>query len=304
MKAGILLHREDKWNLLQALVLPLVLLIPVLTPVPDDYFWKALYVLTFWLTVNDANFILHQHVHKPLTTSKWLNAIVDLGLGVTTGMSAYHWRQQHVLRHHVVGMRAWGEGTKWEMEKYSPLRVLVYSLRTIVPSYFGPLLEAFVEGCLKGRKAPIDFRVAFAEQLFVAAVVWSLIASQPMVYGTMYLLVHFFTRMTDHENHVGCDDSSKYGFANMTTNKTYNFVRDNFGHHIAHHISPTAHWTELPSITASIPGGVPQDRITGAAWTGITSIPSLLKIVLPHLFGTRSQAMASRAESLSPGSEP
>ena len=93
-----------------------------------------------------------------------------------------------------------------------------------------------------------------------------LISRVPLFYGPFYALVWTFTRRTDYENHVGCDNSD-FGFANNVLNERYNWIRNNFGLHTAHHLHPDAHWTFLPQFHAEIAERIPPERIEGIRWT-------------------------------------
>jgi len=48
----------------------------------------------------NMNYFLHQHNHVRLTNSKGWNTALDYYMSLTVGMTAWHWRIQHVLGHH------------------------------------------------------------------------------------------------------------------------------------------------------------------------------------------------------------
>ena len=271
-------------NLLRSLfALPLFLL-PAIFGLPNSWGGLACGLLV-WMCINDANFILHQHVHRPLTRVRPLNKVIDLLLSLTTGMSAYSWRQHHLLRHHR-GDDSWRHARPWELRRPSFLGALWYSLRYGVLLLVLPLWEAFLRGVLCGHKHPLNFRMAFLEQSVVLLFAGVLIAAEPAFYGPCFFLVFFLTALTDYQNHVGCD-SSKLEVSNNIVRAAYNRVRDNFGYHTAHHHFPGAHWTELPALHARIAGALPAARVGRGWWIGQVSAP-LIILALSGFLGRRS----------------
>jgi fatty acid desaturase len=84
-----------------------------------------------------------------------------------------------------------------------------------------------------------------------------------------YYAIYFISRYVDYLNHYGCDEHSTdpYECANNSLSKLFNFVCHNFGYHTAHHLRPTAHWTELPSIHARIAHRIPQGQLKTFSWS-------------------------------------
>ena len=262
---GFLRYKEDRLNLVRAVLSVPILLLPALTGLPDGWLGVG-YGLAIWFLLNDMNFLLHQHVHNRWTTSPVANRGLDWLLSCVTGMSAYNWRQQHLLRHHR-GDDSWGKAFDWEFRRPTMLGALSYSLRGVPIVYLYPLWEAFVKGGLSNRREPISYRAAFAEQACVACIIATLNFLEPGFYIPYYFFVLFFTRLTDYNNHVGCNQSA-YGFSNNTLLLCYNWTRNNFGYHTAHHYFPDAHWTELAARHAEIVDRIPSERCGTALWTG------------------------------------
>lgn len=131
-----------------------------------------------------------------------------------------------------------------------------------------PFAEALKRSFVGDHTAPLRFRRAALGQAITLLVVVALIVRVPWFYGPVYAGVWIFTRRTDYENHAGCD-SSPSGFANNQLDPRYNRVRNNFGYHTAHHLQPSAHWTELPDIHASIATRIPRERFEPVGWTRV-----------------------------------
>ena len=69
-------------------------------------FWYGFAGSSIWLAgliifaaVGKTNYLPHLHVHRPFATRGWLNLLLDLSMGLTTGMTASYWRFQHPYRH-------------------------------------------------------------------------------------------------------------------------------------------------------------------------------------------------------------
>jgi fatty acid desaturase len=109
--------------------------------------------------------------------------------------------------------------------------------------------------------------------MFVMTCIVIPVLTRPASYATYYLCVMFFSRMTDYQNHVGCDEKSGFGFSNNALSPWYNRVRYNFGYHTAHHFFPDAHWTKLPELHAQIAEKIPPERMSDGTWTGLFNPP-------------------------------
>jgi fatty acid desaturase len=89
-------HPADRVNAMRALLAPVILLSPFWYGFPDGYSWLA--ELVIFAVIGSTNYILHLHVHRPFSTKAWLNLLLDLSMGLTTGMMASNWRIQAPLR--------------------------------------------------------------------------------------------------------------------------------------------------------------------------------------------------------------
>jgi fatty acid desaturase len=192
-------------------------------------------------------------------------------------MCAYSWRQQHVFRHHFNNDN-WGGASKWEYEKDTFIRSIVYSIRKSAAMYWYPLKEAVVKSHHNPTIGPVNYHAALLQHVATHIVTILLIVIEPCFYIPYYLFVYFFTTKTDYENHVGCD-KSEYGFSNNTLDLSYNYVRNNFGYHTAHHYYPKAHWTELPALHKKICSKIPSKCISQKIWTGYWTPPLIVHVI-------------------------
>jgi fatty acid desaturase len=265
----LLRHAADTVNVIRSLTAPLLFLSPFCFGLAADL-QSILIVLVLFTVIGDMNYILHLHVHRPFSTSRWLNLALDLALGLATGMSASNWRIQHVHGHHRGESYRCCRPHDWEIRRYSIAGALSFATRTILPTFFAPLREAYEKGILRNEKMPLDYRWAFFEQLLLLAAVAGLATVDPrlvlLYVMPWYAAVYFVSRYVDYLNHYGCG-GGKYDNANNCLSPSFNWMTQNFGYHTAHHLRPGAHWTELPAIHAAIEEFIPTSHMKRFSWS-------------------------------------
>jgi fatty acid desaturase len=266
-------HPADRLNVVRGLTAPAILFAPFCYGFPDGYSACALTVLCIFVLIGSINYTLHLHIHRPFATKKWLNLLLDLSMGLTTGMTASNWRIQHRYGHHRGLDKPYRPDRAWETAEYSARGALSYTIRSIWPTFWQPIAESFRKGILANVTTPVNYRWAIAEQGLLAAVVFALLAWQPILVLVFllpwYWTIYFISRYVDYLNHYGCDERSGnwYECANNSLNKLFNRSSHNFGYHTAHHLRPTAHWTELPEIHARIAHRIPAPRLKEFSWS-------------------------------------
>ena len=267
-----LAHPADRWNAARALVAPLFLFAPFGT----DFFagYEILYAVLIFVLIGDTNYLLHLHIHRPLSRKPALNLLFDLGMGTVTGMSSSNWRIHHLYGHHR-GIDLPYRGDRGILEDYSAVRAVSSSAMSMWATFYSPIAESFRKGILDHVDTPISYRWAFCEQALLLLFVAILAAWQPrlvLIYLLpWYLVTHFITRYVDYLNHYGCDEGSDnpYERANNSLSWWFNFTTHNFGYHTAHHIRPGAHWTELPGIHGSIADQIPIRHLKPFSWSWV-----------------------------------
>jgi fatty acid desaturase len=264
-------RRADIPFVFRALAAPVVFFAPFWADFSLPAF--AVFLVVAFAVIGDANYVLHWHTHRPFTTSRACNLLLDLCLGATTGVTASNWRIQHVFGHHFGADARFCDTSVSMREGYSPRRALAFCLRSFWPSIFGPFREAFEKGVLASVKSPLDYRWAFVEQCLLVALIAALLAWRPGL-TLFYLLpwyacVFLVSRYVDYLNHYGCGEAGgdPLEVANNTSHAFFNFMTGNFGWHTAHHLYPRAHWTKLPAIHRRIARGVPAPCLKDFSWS-------------------------------------
>lgn len=268
----MLRNNRDWFNFLRAVAAPAIFFLPFWYGLPEGY--EVLAALAIFFVIDDTNYILHLHIHYPFSKNRWVNLGLDLAMGSVTGMTASNWRIQHLYGHHVgKDLRFRGRGVSWELERFTPLRALSYSLRTLPPTFFEPIREAYCLGVIANVKTPIVYRWAFAEHLLLFALLGALSVIDLSLVLTyvipMYALTFFITRYVDYLNHYGCDEGheNRLYHANNCLHPGFNANKNNFGYHTAHHINPGAHWTRLPQLHAEIEEQIPEELKKRFSWS-------------------------------------
>jgi fatty acid desaturase len=270
---ALIKHRADRVNVARALIAPVVFFLPFYTGLPEGYeFLTAAFI---YFLIGDTNYILHLHIHHPFSRNKYVNRVLDILLGSVTAMTASNWRIQHLHGHHR-GIDILFRGSKdWEIEKFSPLRALSYCFRSMGYTFWRPLVVTVKKGLLSNQKKPIDYRWAFYEHCLLIGLVIILAAinTKLLLFYVLplYALTFFITRYVDYLNHYGCDESSDnvHEHANNCLNAAFNRLTHNFGYHTAHHVKPSAHWTQLPEIHTGIAESIPNKCKKQVSWSWV-----------------------------------
>jgi len=267
----LIANSADRLNVVRGLAAPIILFMPFWYGFPGNQ--PVLTFLVIFALIGETNYILHLHIHRPFATRPWLNLLLDLSMGAATGMTASNWRIQHRYGHHKGHDLPFRASHAWEMEKFTPLRALSFTTRSILPTFWHPIVESFRKGVLRNDREPINYRWAFTEQMLLIAFVLALAAWRPwLVLGFLlpwYALTAIISRYVDYLNHYGCDERSgdPYQWANNSLSPSFNWGCSNFGYHTAHHFNPAAHWTELPNLHARIVDRIPPERLKPFSWS-------------------------------------
>jgi fatty acid desaturase len=265
-------HPADRSNVARALAAPWLLFAPFVVDLISGY--EIVYAVVTVMLIGKTNYLLHLHIHRPFSRTPALNLILDLSMGIVTGMASSNWRIQHLYGHHR-GIDLPYRGCSGVIESYSAPRAILFSASALWETFYSPVAESFTKGILNDIRTPISYRWAFFEQILLVLTVAALTCWKPylvLVYLLpWYLLTHFITRYVDYLNHYGCDEGSEnpFGRANNSLSWWFNFTTHNFGYHTAHHIRPGAHWTELPAIHSEIADKIPDRHIKTFSWSGM-----------------------------------
>lgn len=270
IKGRLVPYPQDWINVFSALAAPVVFFYPFYHGITGTV-ELAIYVGLLLVWIVDLNYLLHLHVHRPLTTSRTFNRVLDMALSSVSGMTSANWRIQHVFGHHRGNDRDYTfRSLDWTLRRYSVRGALAYSFGNIWTTYGQPIRESWRKGVRNRIREPIDYRSAFIEQVCFVLFVVALGFYAPLLTAAFllpwYFMIFAMTRYVDYLNHYGCTDEGM-NFANNCLNRSFNWRLNNFGYHTAHHIEPGAHWTTLPRRHAQIADQIPPARIKRFDWS-------------------------------------
>jgi fatty acid desaturase len=253
---ALIRHPADQVQVGLALLGPAALSLPFLIS-----FSLELEILLWgvvWLFICRNNYILHNHVHRPFTSSRTLNRLLAILLGFCTGMTAGIWKITHVHGHHVehkidvLPSRGFVRRFDIRDTDYSYLGAIRHAFRTAPLQLALPVMIMIWESFRERSFRRTFYRYHLLEFCFIYGLVLGFFIIQPikafLYFGMMYSVVYLISRHVDYVTHVCCAKDSEHGFANVCVHPRYNKFLWNFGYHTAHHLKPAAHWTTLPSI--------------------------------------------------------
>lgn len=265
------INPADRLNVTRALSAPLIFFFPFTFSVSPEY--QIVTFTVIFAFVCDTNYILHLQIHRPFSKIKSFNLLLDLCLGSVTGMTSSNWRIQHLYGHHFGIDHAYRIKGGQELRKYSTPGAISFSARSIWPTMLGPYVEAYRKGILNNISSPISYRWAFFEQSGLIVFVLALMAlNNRLVLLYMvpwYLLNCFISRYIDYLKHYGCDERSadRFARANNSLSRWFNYTTHNFGYHTAHHLWPSAHWTELSDLHQKAADRIPGECLKSFSWS-------------------------------------
>jgi beta-carotene hydroxylase len=187
--------------------------------------------------------IVHNSAHFKIFSNKVSNAIFDLFLYLETGMMTSKFRLHHNIGHHSNYLDPKKDPSTWVWRDGKVMPRMVYICRYFVThTYFS------IQIGLNYRKLLKQY---IFQQLFFIAVLVSLFIIKP----TSALIVFFIPMVVvwlsfinfTYDDHVGLFGSSEYQASFSKTGKLVNLLIFNNGYHLAHHLQPRLHWSELPA---------------------------------------------------------
>ena len=268
--------------------------------------------------------VTHLFTHSRWFANEWLNRVVSLINSMTAGQSVELYRLTHGRNHHRFNNdRKGSDGSTRDMtstyrggrngEHIGPIK---YAFGGAVQSLFGRAVEASAVWrlwrvgpneriilLLASRREPrrsqelrqVQLERAVQSLSFVVFLAiswqWTLACYLPAYFVALVMVnVQNYYRHYGANPDLGCANAvSHYG-------RLYNWLAFNDGYHQEHHLSPSAHWSQLPSVRQSI----------GSAERIISPVPALvgfLDIRRKMLHRSESTVESIAAPLAAPGQE-
>lgn len=258
----VLRERKDLYGFVWAFLGPIILIAPFFIEF-TNFFELAAMWLVVWACLCRHNYLLHNHVHFPITVYPWLNKLISILYAICTGMPEGNWKIMHVHGHHVEHKILNLPSRKY-IEKFSTPHAakrmlssgVIFSIIRIVPQAVTPFIVL-----LNGTRSNWREKRAWSfyyliDYLILSIFIISLFVVSPLKLGIfvigLYIVVAFGSICIDYVTHIQTESQTlqagRISFSNVCHDKTYNRHFWNFGHHVGHHIKPNVHWSKLPEI--------------------------------------------------------
>jgi fatty acid desaturase len=229
-----------------------------------DSIWLWLLLAPFQIVflVIVMNTSMHHNMHVPYFKPKWLNRAYELFVSAAVGIPHQGWAFFHSIHH------KYNNDFSIDGKTYDPVSFYRYGENGE--------RENFWKYCFKGvwrdltgytfadphdnchTKVKIHSVRKLREEN-LAFILWMFaIYLVNWQYGLFYTAVYLLSLAANHANsygeHFGPVEQGNFRANSVGSyGKLYNFLCFNSGYHQEHHVRPSAHWTELPNITPTLP---------------------------------------------------
>ena len=202
----------------------------------------------------------HHHNHAPTFHQRPLNEMLDLIMGLQSGITAYAWTLHHNIGHHgnfleqnpgsgkrPVDASAWTRPdgacmNRWEYVWTNRLKMHAECMQVAK--------KAKRIGRLYARFRYLSWVVTAG---LVALFGWQAVVIFVLLPQVMVLLT--FEATNDHHSGLYTDEMMEA--SRNITSRLYNITRFNLGYHTAHHLKAGVHWSRLPALHAELAPAIP-----------------------------------------------
>ncbi|WP_431045583.1 fatty acid desaturase family protein [Streptomyces sp. P1-3] len=228
------------------------------------------------MTTYNIIVVSHLFTHAPWFTSNRLNALVSVLNSMNIGQSVQAYRLTHVRNHHRFNNDSKAEdGTTRDLS--STYRAGKDGEHAPLPRYaVGGALRSFADrgrevlyvrrlwrvgrdetvlcslasrGAARRARELRQIQADRAAHVLVlvlfAAISWQWLL---LCYAPAFLLSLTIVNVQNYYRHYGADPHERAADSVSYYGRLYNLVTFNDGYHQEHHLSPTAHWSDLPAV--------------------------------------------------------
>lgn len=199
--------------------------------------------------------MVHNQAHVPMFRGKTANWLINILFFLETGMRVVQFQIQHNLGHHCFYLDPYRDKDPASLIKAdgSTMSRWEFIIRDIF-LYTSDTLRI-------GKSYPHWLNRWYRELGVCLIVITILLLVHPLkaliLFLTPILLIRRFFMFLVYEDHVDLPFDDAYSASHTKTNTLGNLLFFNNGYHLAHHLKPLVHWSELPKFHAEI-----EDKIT------------------------------------------
>ena len=195
--------------------------------------------------------IKHNQIHVTVFHTTFLNRLFDYIVGVFTGTSSNGVYIVHIVNHHKENNKNddWGS-TERVQNDFEVLNFLRYIIST--PLIFFRKKRQWLQN---NSLSVIAKRSTYESWLILLTYILMMIFSfeSTILYIILpNILVQLVLVSFNYFQHRNCDPYSRYNHSRNFTGNLLNLLTFNNGYHTAHHLYPSAHWTEYKEIHNNI----------------------------------------------------
>nr|WP_290223538.1 fatty acid desaturase [Trichocoleus desertorum] len=195
----------------------------------------------------------HHHQHCKFFTVSWANRLIELIMGLHTGIVGETWVLHHTLGHHLNYLDQTKDESAWKDANGKLMSHLEYTFRVGILAY--PIALNVGKRYPKSRNRLIQNILLTAFVLGLLA--WVNWANTLIIFIIPMIALLFLTAHVTYHHHAGLDQADPYQATYNITDRWYNFFTCNLGYHTAHHLQCGRHWSELPQFHEEIKEKIP-----------------------------------------------
>src|SRR5690349_17235341 len=194
--------------------------------------------------------VVHNHAHCPIFRSRFANRVLNLLLYLETGVMTANFRLHHNCGHH----RFY---TDPDRNRDPSASVRVDGSAIGRAEYVARHFFTYTWTSIRiGRNYPVLLRRLFEDQAIALATFVILIALNPLNTVILFLIPMVMVWLTfiffTYDDHRDLNSTDPFAAAHSKTHRWLNRFIFNNGFHLAHHLKPGVHWSELPRVHEAI----------------------------------------------------
>ncbi len=197
----------------------------------------------------------HNHQHCLFFTVSWANRLIELIMGLHTGILGEGWVLHHTLGHHLNYLDQSKDESAWKTKSGRLMSHWEYTFKVGIMAY--PIALAVGKRHPKSRNKLIQNMAVTA--LVLGLLAWINWLRTLVIFIIPMIILLFMTIRETYYHHAGLDEQDPYKATYNITNRWYNLLTCNLGYHTAHHLQCGRHWSDIPQFHEEIKGKIPNN---------------------------------------------
>ncbi|MGB2924436.1 MAG: fatty acid desaturase [Limnothrix sp.] len=195
----------------------------------------------------------HHHQHVKFFTKTWANRLIELVMGLHTGIIGEAWVLHHTLGHHLNYLDQSKDESAWQTPQGRLMSYIEYTFKVGVMAY--PI--ALKVGDRHPRSQARLIQNFIATLIVLGLFAWVNWAYTLVIFAMPMVILFFCTIAATYDHHSGLETEDPYQATYNITDRMYNLLTCNLGYHTAHHVQCGRHWSDLPRFHAEIANKIP-----------------------------------------------